>query len=157
MNECCKWLGVGATAWGECMNKLDVLGEFSRVFDICLTLEKRREEQKAEEALTPKPVEPEKVKAKVSETEAKQEAKPVKCLHNTGACKHVLKRRCFTCNKKVGMNGFACDCEKVFCNGHMTPLKNGDDLELGHLCEFDFKDQAQQKLKQAYSSLLEDE
>ena len=39
--------------------------------------------------------------------------------------------RCWTCNKKVGLLGFKCKCEYVFCGEHR--------LAEAHECDFDFK------------------
>lgn len=41
------------------------------------------------------------------------------------------KKRCFTCNKKVGLLGIECKCTFVFCNGHRMPEN--------HQCDFDHK------------------
>jgi len=41
------------------------------------------------------------------------------------------KKRCFTCNKKVGFTGTECKCGFVFCGTHRYPE--------AHSCEFDFK------------------
>eukprot|EP00998_Keelungia_sp_KM082_P008117 NODE_4301_length_795_cov_29.336826_g4278_i0.p1 GENE.NODE_4301_length_795_cov_29.336826_g4278_i0~~NODE_4301_length_795_cov_29.336826_g4278_i0.p1 ORF type:complete len:180 (-),score=67.20 NODE_4301_length_795_cov_29.336826_g4278_i0:59-598(-) len=47
------------------------------------------------------------------------------------------RNRCFQCRKKVGILGFECKCEYVFCAGHRYPHSHG--------CEFDTRAQ-QQKL-----------
>lgn len=39
--------------------------------------------------------------------------------------------RCLTCNRKVGLTGFKCKCESMFCATHRYPEK--------HQCAFDFK------------------
>lgn len=39
--------------------------------------------------------------------------------------------RCFSCKKKVGLLGFKCRCNFIFCSGHRHA---GD-----HNCEFDYK------------------
>jgi hypothetical protein len=41
------------------------------------------------------------------------------------------RRRCFTCNKKVGYTGIECKCKLVFCGTHRYPDQ--------HSCSFDFK------------------
>ena len=41
------------------------------------------------------------------------------------------RKRCFTCNKKIGLLGIECKCSFVFCNGHRLPEE--------HECEFDHK------------------
>jgi hypothetical protein len=39
--------------------------------------------------------------------------------------------RCALCQKKTGLWGFACRCERVFCSKHRHPQDHG--------CTFDFK------------------
>lgn len=157
LNTCCKWCGVAENKWTECALKLDVLAEFARLFDLCLRLERRRAEEKAEEALTPKTVQKGAgLTAPKAQEKKLEEAAPAKCLHNHSKCPHKLKKRCFTCRKKVGLNGFDCDCGKIFCGVHHAPLGKGDDLERGHLCEFDHKGKAQQKLLDMYAEVMED-
>ena len=41
------------------------------------------------------------------------------------------KNRCFTCNKRVGLTGFKCRCDYVFCGSHRLPEE--------HHCDFDYK------------------
>ena len=41
------------------------------------------------------------------------------------------RKRCFTCNKKIGLLGIECKCSFVFCNGHRLPEE--------HECEFDHR------------------
>ena len=152
MNTCCKWCGVAENQWSECADKLDVLGEFGRLYDLCLRLEKRRAEEKEEAALTPKTVQKGAVAAAPKAMEmAAKEPVVAKCLHNEVTCKHPLKRRCFACRKKVALNGFDCDCGKIFCSKHQAPLGPSDDLEHGHLCDFDFANKAQEKLLSMYA------
>ncbi|KDP22380.1 hypothetical protein JCGZ_26211 [Jatropha curcas] len=43
----------------------------------------------------------------------------------------TVKNRCESCNKKVGLTGFACRCGKVLCGSHRYPKE--------HSCTFDFK------------------
>ncbi|KAM7280275.1 hypothetical protein ACFE04_007409 [Oxalis oulophora] len=43
----------------------------------------------------------------------------------------AIKNRCESCNKKVGLLGFKCRCEKTFCGLHRYPQE--------HSCSFDFK------------------
>ena len=40
------------------------------------------------------------------------------------------KKRCFVCNKKVGLLGFKCKCDGVFCALHRS--------ENAHNCTFNF-------------------
>ncbi|KAJ6882924.1 hypothetical protein NC651_029256 [Populus alba x Populus x berolinensis] len=42
-----------------------------------------------------------------------------------------VKNRCECCNKKVGLLGFKCRCEKIFCGVHRHAKE--------HSCSFDFK------------------
>ncbi|KAK9837561.1 hypothetical protein WJX74_000239 [Apatococcus lobatus] len=46
--------------------------------------------------------------------------------------------RCFVCNKKIGLTGFKCRCEYMFCAAHRYPEK--------HECSFDFKTLERQRL-----------
>lgn len=41
------------------------------------------------------------------------------------------KSRCFTCSRKVGITGFTCRCEHLFCAEHRLPFE--------HKCSFDVK------------------
>ncbi|XP_026379419.1 zinc finger A20 and AN1 domain-containing stress-associated protein 1-like [Papaver somniferum] len=43
----------------------------------------------------------------------------------------VVKNRCLSCNKKVGLTGIKCKCGSVFCSMHRYPEK--------HSCDFDYK------------------
>lgn len=51
------------------------------------------------------------------------------------------KNRCFSCNKKVGLTGFACRCGYIFCAEHRYSDK--------HECAFDFKAQGKKQLTTA--------
>lgn len=44
------------------------------------------------------------------------------------------RKRCFQCNKKVGLLGTECKCKFVFCNAHRLPED--------HQCDFDFRNKA---------------
>lgn len=46
--------------------------------------------------------------------------------------------RCFTCNKRVGLTGFKCRCEYVFCGAHRLPEE--------HHCDFDYKAAGREQL-----------
>jgi hypothetical protein len=48
------------------------------------------------------------------------------------------KNRCFTCNKRVGLTGFKCRCEYVFCGSHRLPEE--------HKCDFDYKTAGREQL-----------
>ncbi|CAM9849749.1 unnamed protein product [Chrysoparadoxa australica] len=49
------------------------------------------------------------------------------------------RKRCFTCNKKVGYTGLECKCKLVFCSNHRYPDQHG--------CTFDFKTSDRANLK----------
>ena len=46
--------------------------------------------------------------------------------------------RCFVCNKRVGLTGFKCRCDYVFCGAHR--------LAEAHDCSFDYKKVERQRL-----------
>ena len=48
------------------------------------------------------------------------------------------KIRCVECKKSVGLQGFKCKCERVFCNKHRMPEE--------HSCSYDFKQDHKEKL-----------
>ncbi|KAI3952864.1 hypothetical protein MKW92_050170 [Papaver armeniacum] len=50
----------------------------------------------------------------------------------------VVKNRCFSCNKKVGLTGITCKCGSVFCSLHRYPEK--------HSCDFDYKSVGRESL-----------
>ncbi|KAI3458250.1 hypothetical protein Pfo_014913 [Paulownia fortunei] len=43
----------------------------------------------------------------------------------------IVKKRCRSCSKKVGLTGFVCKCGEIFCGVHRHPE--------AHACKFDFK------------------
>jgi len=49
--------------------------------------------------------------------------------------------RCWTCNKKVGLTGFHCRCDGVFCGVHRYSDK--------HDCQFDYKALGREQLTKA--------
>jgi len=49
--------------------------------------------------------------------------------------------RCWSCNKKVGLLGFKCRCDYVFCSLHRYSDK--------HACSFDYKAMAKANLQKA--------
>jgi hypothetical protein len=49
--------------------------------------------------------------------------------------------RCWSCNKKVGLLGFKCRCDYVFCSMHRYSDK--------HTCSFDYKAMARANLQKA--------
>lgn len=46
--------------------------------------------------------------------------------------------RCFSCNKRVGLTGFKCRCDYVFCGAHRLPEE--------HKCDFDYKTTGREQL-----------
>ena len=46
--------------------------------------------------------------------------------------------RCFSCNKRVGLTGFKCRCDYVFCGTHRLPEE--------HHCDFDYKTTGREQL-----------
>lgn len=50
--------------------------------------------------------------------------------------KHL--NRCFACNKRVGLTGFKCRCDYVFCGAHRLPEE--------HHCDFDYKTAGREQL-----------
>ncbi|XVF05191.1 hypothetical protein REPUB_Repub05bG0150500 [Reevesia pubescens] len=53
----------------------------------------------------------------------------------------VRPNRCLTCKKRVGLTGFKCRCEMVFCGTHRYPEQ--------HACTFDFKAMGKQQIADA--------
>lgn len=49
------------------------------------------------------------------------------------------RNRCFTCKKKVGLTGFKCRCENLFCGLHRYSDQ--------HECSFDYKSDGRAKLE----------
>mmetsp|Transcript_64164 Transcript_64164/g.74578 ORF Transcript_64164/g.74578 Transcript_64164/m.74578 type:complete len:168 (-) Transcript_64164:2-505(-) len=52
--------------------------------------------------------------------------------------KQVDLTRCFSCSKKVGLLGFKCKCESMFCRTHRQPEM--------HECSFDFAKAGKERL-----------
>jgi len=69
--------------------------------------------------------------------EKKQEVPPSVTVENETELvtkkrkKQKKKNRCYVCKKKVGILGFECRCEFVFCSSHRYPEE--------HECDFDVK------------------
>ncbi|CAE1291020.1 AN1-type zinc finger protein 6,AN1-type zinc finger protein 5 [Acanthosepion pharaonis] len=53
--------------------------------------------------------------------------------------KKPKKNRCQTCRKKVGLTGFRCRCEGLYCSLHRYSDK--------HSCTFDYKEMAQEQIR----------
>lgn len=47
--------------------------------------------------------------------------------------------RCFSCRKKIGLTGFKCHCDYVFCSEHRYSDK--------HSCDFDYQASAREQLE----------
>eukprot|EP00056_Hartaetosiga_gracilis_P022226 m.28925 g.28925 ORF g.28925 m.28925 type:complete len:170 (+) comp9521_c0_seq1:263-772(+) len=62
--------------------------------------------------------------------------------------KKKKKNRCFTCNTKLGMMGFECKCERLFCSKHRFADQ--------HECTFDFKSFDRKKLEKANPTVAPD-
>eukprot|EP00357_Protocruzia_adherens_P029174 CAMPEP_0114993860 /NCGR_PEP_ID=MMETSP0216-20121206/12783_1 /TAXON_ID=223996 /ORGANISM="Protocruzia adherens, Strain Boccale" /LENGTH=176 /DNA_ID=CAMNT_0002357587 /DNA_START=148 /DNA_END=678 /DNA_ORIENTATION=- len=56
------------------------------------------------------------------------------------------KSRCWKCNKKIGLTGFKCKCEYLFCGSH----RHAED----HDCEFDHKGLHKQKLSEQNPTVI---
>eukprot|EP00741_Cyanophora_paradoxa_P022454 tig00021489_g21680.t1 len=55
--------------------------------------------------------------------------------------KQTQTNRCWSCNKKIGLTGFKCRCNYVFCGEHRYSDK--------HSCTFDYKTMAKDLLAKA--------
>ncbi|KAK1416572.1 hypothetical protein QVD17_32363 [Tagetes erecta] len=51
------------------------------------------------------------------------------------------RNRCGSCRKRVGLTGFTCRCERVFCGMHRYPEK--------HECSFDYKTMGKEAIAKA--------
>lgn len=60
----------------------------------------------------------------------------------------AAKKRCSldSCNKKLGLCGFACKCQMEFCSLHRDPLV--------HKCTFDFHAEAKNNLLKTMSTAV---
>jgi AN1-type zinc finger protein 5/6 len=56
--------------------------------------------------------------------------------------------RCFSCNKRIGLAGFKCRCEYVFCSLHRQSDK--------HNCTFDYKAHGRDVLTKANPAVIAD-
>ncbi|EKX54477.1 hypothetical protein GUITHDRAFT_159135 [Guillardia theta CCMP2712] len=64
----------------------------------------------------------------------------------TASCEEPVQKkpatnRCYTCKKKVGLTGFHCRCDNVFCSAHRYSDK--------HDCSFDYKAAGREQLAKA--------
>jgi hypothetical protein len=58
------------------------------------------------------------------------------------------KIRCSLCNRKVGINGFECRCQKIFCTEHR--------FQYVHNCEVDPKSISQEKIAKENKVVITD-
>ena len=72
----------------------------------------------------------------------------LKSRHNSMNSQEQSKKRCSldSCNKKLGLCGFACKCQKEFCLLHRDPLL--------HKCTFDFHAEAKNNLLRTMSTAV---
>ncbi|KAK3265877.1 hypothetical protein CYMTET_25470 [Cymbomonas tetramitiformis] len=56
--------------------------------------------------------------------------------------------RCFTCNKKIGLTGFKCRCNYIFCSEHRYSDK--------HNCTFDYKSAGRDAIAKANPTVVAD-
>lgn len=58
------------------------------------------------------------------------------------------KKKCFECNKKVGLLGLECRCGYTFCTTHRLPEDHRCDFDhIGYSKERALKEQEQKRLK----------
>lgn len=73
----------------------------------------------------------------------------LKSRHNSmNSQEPQAKKRCSldSCNKKLGLCGFACKCQREFCSVHRDPLV--------HKCTFDFHAEAKNNLLRTMSTAV---
>lgn len=58
------------------------------------------------------------------------------------------KKKCFTCNKKIGLLGFECKCKNMFCSMHLNPET--------HNCNYDFKKEQKERLEKQLVKVVND-
>jgi len=58
------------------------------------------------------------------------------------------KKKCFTCNKKIGLLGFECKCKNMFCSMHFNPET--------HDCDYDFKNEQKERLEKQLVKVVND-
>lgn len=58
----------------------------------------------------------------------------------------MISTKCFFCNKKIGLLGFECRCEHLFCSKHRFPTD--------HNCLFDFKKRDKEILKKSLDTTI---
>jgi len=92
--------------------------------------ERQQTHQKAQPQVTVNQPEPPRQEVIPSVESKPQETAPVVKQEDTS--------KCWTCKKKVGLLGFRCKCDFVFCSTHRYADQ--------HVCTFDWKGANQQKL-----------
>ena len=79
---------------------------------------------------------------------------------NKKTVKKNKKKRCFNCNKKIGLIEYTCRCSdndknKIFCSNCRHPKINEND-DKGHLCTFDFKSYGRELLEKNNPQIIAD-
>eukprot|EP00002_Diphylleia_rotans_P013503 TRINITY_DN2640_c0_g1_i1.p1 TRINITY_DN2640_c0_g1~~TRINITY_DN2640_c0_g1_i1.p1 ORF type:complete len:193 (-),score=30.90 TRINITY_DN2640_c0_g1_i1:583-1161(-) len=67
-------------------------------------------------------------------------------LEISASPKTVPANRCFSCRRKVGLTGFKCRCDNVFCGDHRYADK--------HECPFDYKAHDRSQLEKANPAVV---
>lgn len=96
--------------------------------------------QADKEMVSPAPEAP-KVVVTTPEPAAAAAASPPATAEETPEPKKKPANRCWSCNKKVGLTGFHCRCDGVFCGVHRYSDK--------HDCQFDYKALGREQLTKA--------
>ena len=60
-------------------------------------------------------------------------------IENKTETKPKKKNRCFNCNARIGLTGFKCKCNEMFCAKCRNPE--------AHSCTFDFSEEKNKQLK----------
>ena len=58
------------------------------------------------------------------------------------------RNRCYVCNVRVGLLGFECGCNRVFCSKHRLPEN--------HECELDFKESGRKLIEKQNPKVVKD-
>eukprot|EP00347_Sterkiella_histriomuscorum_P023921 403332926 len=106
--------------------------ELSETQNLTQTQQQERVEQ--ENSNEPKSNEIEEPKMEISPSTEQLPVEPPKPQYEI----QVNKSLCWTCKKKVGLLGFSCKCDYVFCGKHRYAEE--------HKCHFDYHRQHQEKL-----------
>ncbi len=95
----------------------------------------------AVEEPTPEPLTPEPKAVEEPTPEPAAAGSPVCPVAGAETPKKKPTNKCWTCNKKVGLTGFHCRCDGVFCGVHRYSDK--------HECTFDYKALGREQLTKA--------